>query len=265
MDGFHVLTFLTFLFPALLVHSVTASPLKASLGAISIVREVSGPINLENLFVRQSGDILVTSVSSPSIYQIYPDNTTSPVALAEVPNVTGLLGIAELEKDVFYVVASNLTTSVNSNEVWKLDLRAQALENGTAHDAAQLSLVARFPSALQLNGMTPLANNDTSHVLISDSGAGTISLLNVDTGAYGVVMADTTMSPLSTGFGIGVNGIRMNGNRLFFTSLDQGIFAQVPVSLQTGAATGPVETILNGTLQRGRLRAVSGWAESLDR
>jgi hypothetical protein len=109
--------------------------------------------------------------------------------------------------------------------------------------------LARIPFAQVLNGMTRLAKNDTSHVLISDSAAGNVIRLNVVTGDYAVVISDPTMLPISDGINVGVNGIHTWGDQLFYISLDQGIFAKIPISLSTGAAKGPADIIINGTLE----------------
>ena len=64
---------------------------------------------------------------------------------------------------------------------------------------------------------------------MADSTAGTVVKLNVNTGSYEVVMHDMTES------------------YLYFTDLNRGIFARVPVSLTDAKPTGPVEIIVNGT------------------
>ncbi|WQF82241.1 Putative six-bladed beta-propeller, TolB [Colletotrichum destructivum] len=203
--------------------------------------------SLENIAVRNNGDLLVTSVASSTLFGLSPDREHPPIPVARISGVTGLLGIAELEKDIFYVVGSNLTSTENSNGVWKVDLRNfQAFRNGTILQTASVSLVTRIPSALQLNGMARLSTNDTKRLLISDSSRGTVIRLNVDTAVYETAVQEPEMAPLTTGLGIGVNGIRIRDNYLYFVSLDQGRFARVPISLASGEALGPVETLASG-------------------
>jgi hypothetical protein len=55
------------------------------------------------------------------------------------------------------------------------------------------------------------------------------------------------MEYLPTGLIVGVNGIHVHGPNLFFTNFNQAIFARIPISLQTGAATGPAQVMVNGT------------------
>ncbi|KAF9871207.1 hypothetical protein CkaCkLH20_11376 [Colletotrichum karsti] len=213
-------------------------------GNVTTLHTVPGTTSLENLAIRSNGNILVSSVNSPTLYQLSPKNEHPPTAIAEIADVTGLLGISELEHDIFYVVGSNLTATENSNGVWKVDLRkSQISRNGTVTQPAEVSLVRRIPQALQLNGMSRLAANDTAHLLISDSALGTVSLLNVETGDFDTVLEEPEMAPLASGLSIGVNGIRIRGNNLYFVSLDQGLFARVTISLADGSAIGPVETL----------------------
>ncbi|KAL1860500.1 hypothetical protein Daus18300_009132 [Diaporthe australafricana] len=212
--------------------------------SVTTLQVVPDTKTLENIAVRGNGDILVTSTASPTLFGLSTRNEHPPIPVAEILGVTGLVGIAELEKDVFYVVGSNLTSTENSNGVWKVDVRNfRAAQNGTIIQPADISLVARVPSALQLNGMVRLASNDTENLLISDSGFGNVIRLNVATKAVEAVIQEPEMAPLTTGLSIGVNGIRIRDSKLYFVSLDQGTFSRVPISLSSGAAVGPVETL----------------------
>lgn len=211
---------------------------------ITTLQVVPDTQTLENIAVRSNGDILATSVASPTLFGLSSQGEHPPIPIAEISGVTGLLGIAELEEDVFYVVGSNLTATEDSNGVWRVDIRNfQAAQNGTVIQPASTSLVTRIPSALQLNGMARLASNDTTSLLISDSAQGNVILLNVDTKVVETAIQEPEMAPLPTGLSIGVNGIRIRDNKLYFVSLDQGLFARVPISLHSGTAVGPVETL----------------------
>ncbi|KAM5374799.1 hypothetical protein ACJZ2D_006293 [Fusarium nematophilum] len=151
--------------------------------------------------------------------------------IADIPGMSALSGIAELDKDV------------------RLDTRNFAKSrDGSVLRPATVSLVTMVPEAVLFNGMTHLASNDTTTLLIADTTTGTIMRLNVDTNHYEVVMADPTMASTPAGLGYGPNGIRTHDDRLFSTSVDQGLFAAIPISLSDGRATGPVEIIISGSL-----------------
>lgn len=211
---------------------------------VTTLQVVPDTETLENLALRSNGDVLATSVASPKLYGLSSQGDHPAIPVAEIPSITGLLGIAELERDVFYVVGSNLTATENSNGVWRVDMRNfQTSQNGTVVQPASTSLVARIPSALQLNGMARLAPNDTTNLLISDSARGNVIRLNVDTKVVDTVIQEPEMAPLAAGLEIGVNGIRIRDDKLYFVSLDQELFARVPISPASGATVGPVETL----------------------
>jgi len=211
---------------------------------------VPGTTSLENIAIKQSGDILVTSVSSNVLYQISHNSSYPPTAVATIPNATSLLGITELEKDVFYVIASQISGIVaapGSNSVWRVDLRSPcSCANGTAMPQDILSHVAQFADAGLLNGMSRLSADDSAHLLLADSAAGAILKLNVYTGAHEVVVRDPSMDPHLDGLGVGVNGIHVVGTTLYYTSLDAGTFSAIPICPETGLPIGPVETIVGG-------------------
>jgi len=71
---------------------------------------------VENIAVRSSGQLLVTL--SPVLYQVDPHAAEGqqPQLIQRFPNVTSLMGIVEVGKDVFAVIAGNfsLKTAVST-------------------------------------------------------------------------------------------------------------------------------------------------------
>lgn len=198
----------------------------------------------ENLAVRKNGEVLVTSVVSPWLHQISPNASYLPIPIARIPTFTGILGITELQRDLFYVISSNMTGTTCSNSIWEIDLRNVTIApSGEISQPAQISLIQELCTARQLNGLTGLSTNDTSNLLISDSANGAVYKLNVKTGDYKIVLEEPEFDPLPKGLHVGINGIHVHGDALYFSSLDQGLFARVPISLATGFATGAVEIL----------------------
>ena len=83
---------------------------------------------IENLAVRANGEILATSLSKAAIYLLNPFQHTAEVA-HQFESTDGVLGIAEIEPDVFAVATAevNLKTSAAVNgtaKLWKLDMWA---------------------------------------------------------------------------------------------------------------------------------------------
>jgi hypothetical protein len=83
---------------------------------------------LENIAVRPSSKLLITSVLSPTLYTLDP--TAANATLDEVhtfPNGNGLTGIVESRPDVYAIVASEFDAAVTmaipgSVVIWSLDL-----------------------------------------------------------------------------------------------------------------------------------------------
>ena len=218
----------------------------------SIFKTVPGTSTLENISIRKSGDILVTSVSSNILYQIPRDSNKPPTPVATIPNALGLLGIVELDADIFYVIGSQISgldVVSGSNVVWRVDLREPcSFANATDSVGGVVSLVAQVADAQLLNGMSRLSDSDRAHVLLADSMAGVVYRLNVHTGAYEIVIRDPSMDPQLDGLGLGINGIHVHGESLYFTNLDLSTFAKIPICLDTGLATGPANTIAGGII-----------------
>jgi hypothetical protein len=236
--------------------SITASAIIASSSAglfydaFETVQTVGGTTSLENLAIRHSDDILVTSTSSGALYQIRPRNDMPPVLVAKMDDASGLLGIVELQRDIFYVAGSNISERVaapGSNRVWRIDMRCFKMSpDGIVLHPASATLVARLPDAMLLNGMSRLSLDDDAHLLIADSVAGSIIKLNVYTGRHSVFSNDSTMAPSPTGLGLGINGIHVQDATVYYTSLDQGLFASIEISHETGLPRGSAQIIARG-------------------
>ena len=231
-------------------HAIPTIPVSNSAPAFKTLHDVPGTTGLENIAIRRSGDILVTSVSSNVLYQVSHNSSYRPIAVATIPNASSLLGITELEKDVFYVIGSRISgvaAAPGSNSVWRVNLRSSCSHfNGTVMTQDVVSHVAHFADAGLLNGMSRLSADNSAHLLLADSAAGAVHKLNVYTGAHEIVIRDPSMDPRPDGLGIGVNGIHVIGTTLYYTSLDAGTFSTMPICPETGLPTGPAETIVGG-------------------
>src|SRR4051812_9765144 len=81
-----------------------------SMAAVKTIYQYPLPTWIENIAATSSGHLLVSFLTSPELHLIDPsaDPPTSTLAYSFVgdgSNITGLLGIAELQKDVFAFVA----------------------------------------------------------------------------------------------------------------------------------------------------------------
>jgi hypothetical protein len=70
---------------------------------------------IENVALRTTtGALLLTLVTSPQLYLLDPSSATKPTLLYTFPTVTSVLGITQMEDDVFYVAVSG---SISMKEI----------------------------------------------------------------------------------------------------------------------------------------------------
>ncbi|KAF2742498.1 hypothetical protein M011DRAFT_462429 [Sporormia fimetaria CBS 119925] len=197
--------------------------------AIRIQWEFRKPSWVENIAARANGDLLVTLLSAPGLHKIDPFNAPKQTlvhSFAETPGITGLLGITELDADVFAFIAGN-TSQPGSYSVWKAEF-----QNAQSADAS-ISKITDVPSAGLLNGITTL---NPRTVLIADTNLGNVLRLDTRTGQSQVVIDDASMEG-------GINGVKLLGRYLYFTNSVTGKLHKVPINRRTGRATGAVETV----------------------
>ncbi|KAH7071823.1 hypothetical protein BKA63DRAFT_577351 [Paraphoma chrysanthemicola] len=218
-----------------------------------IVYEFPNPTWLENIAVRQNGQVLVTTISAPTLLQVDPSQQRKSAVVARIPNATGVLGIVELEKDVFYISAGDMsnvtaTSLVFPTKIWKVDVRPFRVDaKGNVTRPSKISLIADLSNTTFVNTLCRLGPKDKSAILISDSGAGHVLRLDVKTGVASIVISDPTMQSTISG-AAGVTGIHMHASDLFYANFAATKFFKIPISLETGVPTGPPTLITNGTL-----------------
>ncbi|KAL3483969.1 hypothetical protein BJX62DRAFT_244400 [Aspergillus germanicus] len=196
-------------------------------------------IDIENIAVRSNGQLLLNYITSSTTYLLDPAKSPAvPELIYSFPGTNSTAGITETTPDVFAVIAGNYSTSAfqgtwGSFAVWTIDLRRGL--PGT------LKKVASIPDAHGLNGATVLPSAPYI-VLIADSSLGVIWSVDTSTGAFSQIIQESGLDPSST-FLLGVNGIKVYQDNLYFTNSAQRTYARIPIDPATGAATGPV-TIL---------------------
>ncbi|KZP21481.1 hypothetical protein FIBSPDRAFT_740671 [Athelia psychrophila] len=191
----------------------------------------------ENLAVRANGQLLVTLITAPEIHQIDPFGSHETKLVETLPVAGGLLGITEIQHDVFAVVAGNTSLS-GSFSVWKVDVN---------HTPAKSTKIADVLPAVILNGATPLYDN-CSAILVADSGAGVVYRVDTETGNYTVVLDDPTMKiAANASIPFGVNGLHIRGCYLYYTSTTQGLFSRIAIR-PDGTAAGPAEVIAHNAV-----------------
>ncbi|KAH8816637.1 hypothetical protein F5884DRAFT_818622 [Xylogone sp. PMI_703] len=192
---------------------------------------------VENIAVRNSGDLLVTLIDRPEIHLIdpfEPDNTTT---IYSFPHATSVLGIAEFQPDQFAVVVGNfsltaLATVPGSYSIWKVDMRSFISHGSRVFHPATVKKVVDIPEGNFLNGLTILEESKKL-VLVSDSGLGAVWLVDLVTGKHHITLQDSTMVPLPNATSVpgtlGINGVKIRDSHLYYTNSAQALFAKIPI------------------------------------
>lgn len=212
---------------------------RTALSSVAVIHQFPDNTWIENLAIRPNGHVLVTTLTSPDLYLIDPFHAGRSVLVHSFPDHLCLLGIAELQPDVFYVIAGNYSQKTNANppgawDVYSVDMRAPG---------PKISLSGHFPDAILLNGMAVL-NSSAGFLLVGDAGAGIVYRLNVHTGAIAVVMDDPLMKPPSGG-PVGIDGLQIRHSQLYWTNAGQGLLIKTPLSAD-GTAAGPSMILMKG-------------------
>lgn len=190
---------------------------------------------------------MATSANGSRIYLVDPkDAQAEPPVVFQFPTGLVTTGITEMQDDVFYTqgVMGDVYTFVfqpNSTSLWEVDMRPY---NATGQ--AVVRKVADMPEAQVPNGLTTL-NKDEGIVLMSDSAAGVVWSINVNTGEYQVAIDDPLLKPVPKKFpSFGVNGIHVVDSLLYFANTNQGLVGTVPIG-SDGRATQPATVLSANT------------------
>ncbi|KAL9122897.1 MAG: hypothetical protein Q9187_000548 [Circinaria calcarea] len=206
---------------------------------VGVIYEFPKDTWVENLAVRPSGEVLVTLLTSPDVYQVDPAGASAAIQVYRFPGHLGCLGIVEGAPDVFYVIAGNYSTQTFQSTPGSYDVFQIQMINFSATQKPVVNHIASFGNSQFFNGITLL---DSSNLLIADSQAGAVWKLSISSGAKQIVIQDPTMAPNSAVAPIGINGLRVFNGNLYFTNSNQAIFVRIPLKAD-GTAAGPAVTL----------------------
>ncbi|TKA37004.1 hypothetical protein B0A54_11368 [Friedmanniomyces endolithicus] len=207
--------------------------------AVAVVWQFPNTTWIENLAVRQTGDILCTSLSRDAVFMVNPfKHTESTVVHFEPGN--GALGIAEISNDVFVVVTCQVDLATSSGvpgsaAAWTLDMNAWTLG---ADDA--VTLIASLTDVGLPDGVVALS--EPGVVLIADAGKGLVWKLDANTGQYTIVIEDDIFISSNPHIPLGVDGVHIVNEYLYFTNLGDNILGRVSIDT-AGAATDEIEIV----------------------
>lgn len=204
---------------------------------------------VENLFVRPSGSLLLTLITTPDLYLIDPlASDPNPQLVHRFSSSLWLTGITETNPDTYYLIGANatyanLSPTPGSNRIYRVHFPPD--EPSSPPD---ISVAAVVPDAVFLNGLITL--NPTT-LLASDSTLGVVWAIDVTTGASRIVLRDPLMAPAPAIPKLGINGIRLfqRTRTLYFANSAQALLGRVRIHAN-GTAAGPVVKVAsapNGT------------------
>ena len=221
---------------ASLVSASTIVQAKTAYTAKQIFQFPDSPLtDIENVAIRPNGQLILSIITSPTVYTLNPSaSTPSATLLHTFPGVTSCLGITEIAKDQYAIAVGNVSTSIFTGtpgtfSIWKIDL---------TKSPAAFNKIADVPKAKILNGLTHISSKP-SIVLAADSEQGIIYSINSVTGAVNAVIQDPALNRTNT-FPLGVNGIHTSGNVLYYTNSAQATYGMIPIGVNgqsAGAAT----------------------------
>lgn len=209
-------------------------------GAVGTVWTFPNLTWIENLAVRQSGSLLCTSLNRAAIYQVDPLRHTETTVHQFTPT-DGVLGIAEVENDIFIVATANISTATStawpgSAKLWRLDMIAWELG-----DIDVVDLIVNPPEVGLPDEIAALPN-DPGVVLLADAANGVIWRIDIYTGAHVIAIEDDLFAISNPLIPLGVDGIHIHDNELYFTNLGANLLGKVPIT-DNGTATGPIQNI----------------------
>jgi sugar lactone lactonase YvrE len=223
--------------------AVTASPVvranTPSASSVKVVHQFPNGTWLENLAIRANGGVLLSDLAAPELIYVDPFavNPSSSIVHTFPSPATGLVGIAELGTDIFYVVTiefsfATVSATPGSGQVWRVDMSHYP-------SSAPVTLVANLPGSTQPNGVTALASGNK--ILIADYVQGVIWRVDATSGAVDIASKDPALASS------GVNGIHAPGNGfIYFTNTGASTYGKLPID-STGTITGSATIIFHNT------------------
>ncbi|KAJ9483320.1 hypothetical protein VN97_g10090 [Penicillium thymicola] len=194
-------------------------------------------ISIENSELRPNGHLLLTTFYKAHLYTLNLQSRTPKAELvATLPGVTALTGITSVGHDKYAVVGGIRGSYHYDNEtIYTVDFS----KNTTT---PTIQTVAHVPDAEMLNGMASMPSQP--HILlIADARLGSIFRVDITTGISKIVLKnDALAAPANSSIPIGINGLQVVGNNVYFTNSALNIFARVSVS-EDARAFGRIRVI----------------------
>lgn len=237
-----------------------ASPLGLALGrAVGDIRTLykSNDTFYENQFVTPNGKILISTLTSNKIYMINPKDSNPTLQVVTTLSAGGrATGIASVQPGGDGSMGGTYAVVSGFENGWVLD--GPVLNVFSLNGNVQYTIQGPTEPTL-LNGLIDLPTYP-GILLSADSVGGRIIRWNVHTQSFDVAVDDAALdgdySNPANPLPLGVNGIKIRGQYLYFTNTFKGTFGRFPID-NHGNKVGPVEIIV-------QLPGPTGFANAFD-
>ncbi|OAQ72776.1 six-bladed beta-propeller, TolB-like protein [Pochonia chlamydosporia 170] len=199
---------------------------------------------VENIAVRSNGHLLLDTFDHGRLYTLDPTaKKPIPRVVAQVPESTGLTGIAEVAHDLYAVSAGILNLTDDSFEAGTSKVALVDLRDCHDGKLASVRVIAEVADAGILNGMASLQKH--KHIILSvDSKTGRVYRVNTRNGKVDIAFQDDRLKP---GPGpvlvpLGINGVKIFKGYLYLTNSQQRFVGRIKID-DFGDKTGDLEII----------------------
>ncbi|UPK97431.1 hypothetical protein LCI18_008366 [Fusarium solani-melongenae] len=230
-----------------LLTGISASPITPDTSSQPRVRqlvELPG-VFVENIAVRPNGNLILNTISQGQIYSLDPSQK-SPEAhvVASIEGVNALTGITPVAKDVYAVAGSIFDTATAQvhNGSMKIALVNFEKRGKSAAETVSVKVIIEGTDIGPVNGLTTLPHHQ--HIVLgADSARGKIVRIDTVKRTAEDVFQDDLLAPVpDPSFPLGVNGIKIFKNHLYFTNTARRIFGRVKID-QFANKVGNIEII----------------------
>ena len=199
---------------------------------------------LENIAIRESGELVITHLEKPQLDQFNPlQQDAEPEVVYTFMGYLAASGIAEIAPDSFTVAVGNFTFTGGGLQgswgIWDVAFGTAGNSQASVDEIGPI-LEANFP-----DGMCKLPSSGSPNdILYGDIKTGVIWHFDATTGTHEVVLNNTlTAAATDPIFGAsGVNGMHVVDGILYFVNTAKGLFVSVPVD-PNGTPTGDATII----------------------
>jgi hypothetical protein len=190
-------------------------------------------LNFENSIIRPNGNLLLTTISNGSLYEIDPSAASPEAKLVATFGGANVLGINSIGLDKYAIVGGltgdgGLSGYINSS-VYTVDLSTNAT-------SPVVTVAATIPDAQLLDGLVALPEQ-THVLLVTDALQGVIYRVDTDTGVYDIVGDDDAFAGSP-----GVNGIKILNGYAYFMNTAAETYGRFAIT-EDGELAGDIEII----------------------